>query len=108
MENGRVIRGYIGLVPDDLTDSERSAMGIEGNAGILLVEAFAGGPADAAGLRPGDVILEMNGEPVFSQRQALLISASTSPGDIVDIVALRDGQRFETSVTAIERGAGPQ
>ncbi len=108
MEHGRVIRGYIGLVPDDLTDSERSAMGIEGSAGILLVEAFAGGPADAANLRPGDVILEMNGEPVFSQRQALLISASTSPGDTVDIVALRDGQRFETSVTAIERGEGPQ
>lgn len=108
MENGRVIRGYMGLVPDDLTDSERRAMGIEGSAGILLVETFDGGPADAANLRPGDVILEMNGEPVYSRRQALLISASTRPGDTVAIVALRDGQRFETEVTATERGEVPQ
>lgn len=107
-KNGRVIRGYMGLVPDDLTDSERAAMGIEGKAGILLVEAFDDGPAAAANLRPGDVILEMNGEPVYSQRQALLISASTAPGDTVSITALRDGKRFETTVTAVERREVPQ
>jgi len=106
-ENGRVIRGYMGLVPDDLTDSERAALGIEGKAGILLVEAFDDGPAAAANLRPGDVILEMNGEPVYSQRQALLISASTAPGDTVAITAMRDGQRFETTVTAVERREVP-
>lgn len=106
--HGRVIRGYMGLVPDDLTDSQRVAMGIEGSAGILLVEVYAGGPAAAANLRRGDVILEMNGEPVFSQRQALLISASTRPGHSVDVVALRDGQRFQTTVTAVERPEDPR
>lgn len=102
-QNGRVIRGYMGLLPDDLTRSERLALGIESGNGILLVDVYDNGPATAAGLRRGDVILEMNGEPVFSQRQALLISAGTRPGDTVSIVGLRDGTRFETRVTAVER-----
>ena len=106
--NGRVIRGYMGLLPDDLTNAERKALGIENNAGILLVEVYDGGPAATADLRRGDVILAMNGEPVFSQRQALLISASTLPGDIVKISGIRDGERFTTTVTAGERPEDPQ
>lgn len=106
--NGRVIRGYMGLVPDDLTDAERKALGIENNAGILLVEVYDDGPAAAANLHRGDVILAMNGEPVFSQRQALLISASTVPGDTVEITGIRDGERFSTTVTAGERPEDPQ
>lgn len=106
-QNGRVIRGYMGLVPDDLTDAERTALGIENNAGILLVEVYEDGPAAAANLRRGDVILAMNGEPVFSQRQALLISASTAPGDKVEIAGVRDGERFRTTVIAGERPEDP-
>jgi len=107
-KNGRVIRGYLGLLPDDLTNAERVALGIETRAGILLVEVYEGGPAAAAGLRRDDVILEINGEPVYSQRQALLISASTNPGDEVEIRGLRNGERFETTVTAGERPEDPQ
>jgi len=104
--NGRVIRGYMGLLPDDLTDAERHALGIENNTGIVLMEVYEGGPAHAANLRAGDVIIEMNGEPVYSQRQALLISASTVPGDTVSVQGIRDGERFRTVVTAGERPQG--
>jgi S1-C subfamily serine protease len=97
----------MGLLPDDLTNSERLSMGIESGNGILLTEVKNGGPADLADLRVGDVILELNGEPVYSGRQALLISASTSPGDTVDVVGLRDGERFKTTVTAVERPDDP-
>ncbi len=107
-KNGRVIRGYMGLLPDDLTNSERVALGIESGNGILLTTVYGGGPAAIADLRRGDVILEMNGEPVFSQRQALLISASTRPGDTVEVVGLRDGERFTTTVTVVERPGDPQ
>ena len=106
--NGRVVRGYMGLVPDDLTNAERVAIGIESGNGILLVDVYEGGPAELAGLEEGDVILEMNGEPVYSQRQALLISASTPPGDTVDVIALRQNQRFSTTVTSVERPEDPQ
>lgn len=107
-QNGRVIRGYMGLLPDDLTNSERLALGIESGNGILLMEVKDGGPASLAGLQVDDVILELNGEPVYSQRQALLISASTRPGDTVDVVGLRNGERFSTTVTAVERPEGPR
>ena len=60
----------------------------------MLMEVYEDGPAAAANLRAGDVILDINGEPVYSQRQALLISASTSPGDTVDVLGIRDGMRF--------------
>jgi serine peptidase DegS len=107
-QHGRVIRGYMGLVPDDLTSAERDALGIEGDAGILLAEVYPDGPAAAADLRQGDVILEMNGEPVYSQRQALLISASTVPGNEVAVTGMRAGQRFSTTVTAGERPDEPR
>ncbi len=107
-QNGRVVRGYMGLLPDDLTNSERVALGIESGNGILLTAVYEGGPAAAADLRIGDVILEMNSEPVYSQRQALLISASTRPGDNVDVMVLRNGERFTTTVTAVERPEDPK
>ncbi len=107
-KNGRVIRGYMGLLPDDLTNAERAAMGVENDSGILLVEVYPDGPAAAANLRRGDIILTMNGEPVYSQRQALLISASTIPGDTVEVTGIRDGERFTTTVTAGERPEDPR
>ncbi len=102
-KNGRVIRGWMGLEPDDLTNAERDNLGIEGNRGILLVAVYEGGPAALAELRRGDVILSINGEPIFSQRQALLLVAGTNPGEAVDIVAWRDGAEFRTTVVAGER-----
>jgi aspartate 1-decarboxylase len=45
----------------------------------------------------------MNGESILQERQALLIAASTKPGDEIDVVAWRDGERFRTTVVATER-----
>ena len=104
--HGRVIRGYMGLLPDDLTDAERIAHGIDNGTGIVLMEVYAGGPAATAGLLEGDIIIGINDEPVYSRRQALLISANTAPGDEVKVVGIRDGQRFDLTVTAGERPQG--
>ena len=105
-QHGRVIRGYMGLLPDDLTDSERRAQGIEDGTGIILMEVYVGGPAAAADLRVGDIIVRMNDTPIYSRREALLISASTTPGDIVEVTGIRDGERFTTTVVAGERPQG--
>jgi serine peptidase DegS len=105
-QHGRVIRGYMGLLPDDLTDSERRAQGIEDGTGIILMEVYDGGPAAAADLRVGDIIVRMNDAPIYSRREALLISASTAPGDPVAVTGIRDGERFTTTVVAGERPQG--
>lgn len=101
--HGRVVRGWMGFEPDDLTPAERVAMGIEGNAGILLDGVYPESPAAAAGLLRGDVILSINGDPILSQRQARLLVAGTSPGDAVGIVGLRDGVQFTATITVGER-----
>lgn len=101
--NGRVVRGWLGLEPDDLSRAERDLLGLESNRGILLYEVYAGGPAERANLKPGDVILEINGQAIQSQRQALLIVAGTQPGDTVELVVWRDGKEYEASVVAGQR-----
>jgi len=102
-KHGRVVRGYLGLVPDDLTSAERAQIGVDDDSGILITEVYAGGPAERAGLRVNDIILSMNGEPILQERQALLIAASTKPGDEIEVVAWRDGERLRTTVIATER-----
>jgi len=102
-EHGRVIRGWLGLEPDDLTSAEKAAIGLEGDTGILLVNIYAGSPAAAAGLRSGDIIIAINGETIGSSRQARLIVAGSAPGDSLEIVLIRDGVRLSATATVGER-----
>lgn len=106
-KNGRVVRGYVGLVPDELNRIESAALGINPDVGILLSAVIEGSPAETAGLRPGDVILTMNGEPVRSRQQALLIVARLNPGDEVQMEGLRDGQQFRVTLVTVERVPRP-
>lgn len=101
--HGRVVRGWMGFEPDDLTPAERLAMGVEGNAGILLDGVYANSPAAAAGLQRGDVILAINGDPIVSQRQARLLVAGTAPGDAVTISGLRNAEAFTATIVVGER-----
>jgi serine peptidase DegS len=106
-QHGRVIRGYLGFLPDDMTSAERAERGLEGNFGILLEGVYENEPAARAGLREDDVIVSINGEQIMTRRQALLIAAASKPGDEVDIVVWRDGAEIRTTVIATERGEQP-
>lgn len=101
--DGRVIRGWVGLEPDELSPAESEGLGLDPNIGILLSRIIEGGPADAAGLQTGDVILQINGESIRSRQQALLIVARLEPGDLVELTGWRDGQRFRADLTVAER-----
>ena len=102
-QNGRVIRGYIGFVPEELSSSEATSLGLNPNFGIVLTGVTEDSPAESVGLRRGDIILSINGEQIRTRRQALLIVARLNPGDIVEIEGLRDSQQFRTELTATER-----
>jgi serine protease DegS len=102
-KHGRVIRGYLGLIPDELTNGQRTQIGLDSNRGILIEEVFAGGPAERAGLQVNDVLLSINGEAIVQERQALLIAASTKPGDEIEVVFWRNGEQLSTTVIATER-----
>jgi serine peptidase DegS len=102
-QHGRVIRGYAGLEPDELTRAESLAMGVDPNIGIILSRVYENGPAAAAGLQRGDIVLSIDGEPIRSRQQALLLVAAMEPGDEVVFTALRDGERFDVTVVVVER-----
>lgn len=104
--HGRVIRGWLGLETDELSSAEFETLGLEPNIGILVTRIIEGGPAQTAGLRPGDVILAINGEPIVSAQQARLLVAALEPGDRINVEGWRQGQPFTATVTAAERPVG--
>ena len=102
-KNGRVIRGYVGFIPQEPGRAKSTSLGIKPNAGILLSGVTEGSPAEAAGLRRDDIILAINGEQIRSRQQALLIVARLDPGDTIDIEGMRGIQRFRVTLTVAER-----
>lgn len=101
--DGRVIRGWIGLEPDELSPAESEGLGLDPNLGIMLTRVIEGGPAALEGLEPGDVILSINGEGIRSRQQALLLVAGLEPGENVELTGWRQGQRFKVTLTVAER-----
>ena len=102
-KDGRVIRGWIGMQPEELSRAELTELGLDPNIGIVLSSVFEDGPAALAGLRGGDVILAIDDEPILSRQHALLIAARLNPGELVEIEGWRDGQRFRATLTVSER-----
>ncbi len=96
--NGRVIRGYLGVDdPRDLLAAQTRVLGIDGPA-VLLTSVT--GPAERAGLRPGDVLTHLNGERMFTRQQAMNLVASTQPGGRLRIRVTRpSGSNIETIET---------
>jgi serine protease DegS len=103
LENGRVVRGWLGIEAQQLTPALAESFGIEEAAGVIIAGVMRGGPADTAGLQPGDIILELNGEPIEDPRKALEVIARQRPGAELKIRGLRDGRPFEAEATVVQR-----
>jgi serine protease Do len=96
--SGKVTRGFLGILIQSLTPDLAESFGLDQAQGILIAQVNADSPAAKGGLRQGDVILELDGEPVsdvgaFRNRVSL-----TSPGTAIRLTILRDGKRQELSV----------
>lgn len=103
IEYGAVRRGWIGATlanPPFSLNADGSTMR---PAGVQVMEVLPDGPAWQAGLRAGDFILNMAGEPVTGARELLLDVSRRTPGESVEIEASRDGQAFTTSVQLIQQ-----
>ena len=96
-----MIRGCLGVDTRDLPARATQPFGIDGSAPQL--DAVRG-PAAAAGLMPGDVLTHINGQRMFTQRQAMNLVASSQPGERIRIrVARPGGAVFETEALLEER-----
>jgi serine peptidase DegS len=100
--HGYVIRGYLGVDPEprDLSAAQTAPLGIDGPA-VLITGTT--GPAEAAGLRRGDVLTHINGERMFNRRQAMALVASAQPGERITIRVVRDGTPITTEALLTER-----
>ena len=104
-KNGRVIRGWFGIVPQDLSEAAARQLGITDGTGVELADLYLRSPAYDIGLRPGDVILKLNDKPIHSAQESLAYIAALRPGAKLKIAGLRDGTPFEIESKVIERPA---
>lgn len=103
IESGYVVRGWLGVEVQDLTPALAQSLQMSDTQGVLIAGLLRGGPAHQAGLLPGDVIVELDGQPVESARQSMNQIASTKPHQRIPVQVLRNGKRLETTVTVQQR-----
>ena len=95
---GEVRRGWIGVRIQDVTQDLEEGAAPEAVSGALIAGLAEDGPAAKAGIKAGDVVLEFNGKPVTGMRALPRLVADTPPGERVDVVVLRDGERMTLSM----------
>jgi serine protease Do len=100
---GSVTRGLLGVVIQPLTSDLAKSFGVEPDRGILIAQVNADSPADKAGLKAGDIIVEHAGRPVADIGDFRNKIALTPPGTRQSIIVVRDGKRRELSVTIGEQ-----
>ena len=110
-EKGRVVRGRIGVsipaVP--LTDEDRDALKLKDKKGALVNDVTPGGPADKAGIKRYDVIVEVNGQKIEDPNDLRFKVADIQPGTKVGIKVIREGQEktFNVTIEELEEAEPP-
>ncbi len=89
---GKVIRGWLGVTIQDVTPEIAKHFGLKERAGALVTDVVKDSPADRAGFKRGDVIIEFDGRPVEDSRNLRNMVANTPPGTRVQVRVLRDGK----------------
>lgn len=102
VENGRVIRGWLGIEAQPLNPQIADSMGLGGN-GVVVVGVYKNGPAHIAGLKPGDIITHIDDAPVGNGRNGMNQIAGKKPNEAVLVDLIRNGQHFRLSALLAEK-----
>ncbi len=103
LTKGRVVRGWIGILPTDIDDIEARRFNLP-QAGVVVAKLVIGSPAAEVGMEPRDIILTVNGAKVQSAQDALTRIANAKPGDKIKITGLRgSGEKFASEIEVRER-----
>jgi serine protease Do len=108
ISKGRVVRGYLGLLPQDIDENLAKALGLKTTEGVLIGDVTPNGPADQAGIKRGDVILSFDGKKVEDATQLRLMIADMAPKTKAKVSLLRQGKTLDVSVVLAERPKTPQ
>ena len=95
VQNGRVVRGWIGVESTALTPDLAENLGAASAQGAIITGVLNGGPAARAGMRPGDVVTRINGRPIRTVAELRAGITALRPGTAATFTALRQGQNVE-------------
>ncbi len=99
IKHGHVTRGYLGVMIQDVTPALAKEFKLKESTGALIGDVVPKGPADKAGFKNGDVVLDYNGKKVTDSRRLRLAVGETKPGTTVPVKILRDGATKTLEVT---------
>ena len=101
LKDGRVVRGWLGisLIPNTLDEDVLASKPV----GVIVADVLRDGPADAAGVKRGDKIIQVNNEQISSVSQLINYVASQAPASVIDVVIERDGKQQTLQVKVGER-----
>jgi Do/DeqQ family serine protease len=104
--HGRVIRGWIGIEPRDVPDYQRQQLGLPAT-GVLIANLYVGSPAQRAGLQPGDVLTDIDGQPVRTAQEAIArVASHRKPGEKIKLRVIRGGRAMELQTQIVEQPRG--
>jgi serine protease DegS len=104
--NGHVVRGWLGFVPQDLTDEQSAQVGTAAG-GVTVVNILVKSPAYEAGMRPGDLVTALAGEPVHSAQDLVARVSALKPGAAVELEGRHAAQTYKIKLTVLERPTRP-
>ncbi len=102
IEQGRVVRGWLGIEAQDLTTELAASLGVDDD-GVVVTNLLRGGPAHQAGIRPGDVLTHIDGKSIRNTRTVLDLVTRRSPGTRLRLNGIRAGGDFSAEITVRER-----
>jgi serine protease Do len=105
---GKVVRGWLGISVQDMTDDIALSMNLKTREGALVTDVYKGDPADRAGIKTGDVIVEIDGKKISNTHDLLLIVASLPVGRQLNIVVMRNDKKKIFEVEISERAEEKQ
>ena len=103
IKNGQVVRGWIGVEPQDITPELAESFNLQKSSGTIIAGVLKGGPADKAGVKPGDILISVAGKPVSDTVSMLNLVAQLSPGETVKVTVLRKSREAVFDLTVGRR-----
>jgi serine protease Do len=101
-EKGRVTRGWIGVMIQKVTPEIAESLGLSASRGALVADVVKGGPAEAAGIKVGDVIVSFDGHDVKESTELPTLVAREKIGQEVPVVVMRDGKEEAVTIRIAE------
>ncbi|MCG1041932.1 Do family serine endopeptidase [Mycetohabitans sp. B8] len=105
---GTVTRGWIGVEPQDVTPEIAESFGLQQKSGAIVAGVLRGGPADKAGIKPGDILVKVNDEDITDTTRLLNVIALIQPGTVAKVHLWRKSHEMDIDVTIGKRPPPPK